>query len=135
MTRIQLYIHLGLLCLAEGWIVPGVPGPSGRSVALQGSRFDELVDMDAGTETPAAVDDRYYSVPPTQPQLLVNTKPRITLTRFLGNIVKEDPEVRNLLQCVPGRISKNVGSLLTSFSGPRYGIFAFVDPDGMQNNQ
>ena len=60
----------------------------------QSSRFDELVDLDALTELPSAVDDRYYSVPPTQPQLLVNTKPRVTLTRFLGNIVKEDPEVQ-----------------------------------------
>jgi hypothetical protein len=55
------------------------------------SRFDELVYMDEGTP---AVDDRYYSMPPTQPQVLVNSKPRITLTRFLSNIVKENPEVR-----------------------------------------
>ena len=84
----------GSLLLSDAWVVPRVLSRNGKLVLHQSSRFDELVDLDAGTETPAAVDDRYYSVPPTQPQLLANTKPRITLTRFLGNIVKEDPEVK-----------------------------------------
>ena len=88
--------------LIEGW----VSGPSllkkstdrkeavSEPCRLFSSRFDELVGMDNDMETPSPVDDRYYSVPPTQPQLLINTKPRVTLTRFLSNIVKEDPEVR-----------------------------------------
>ena len=80
------------LLVVEGWMPP-LKDRKPLTTVPRSSRFDELVDLDAGTNTPAAVDDRYYSVPPTQPQLLVNTKPRITLTRFLGNIVKEDPEV------------------------------------------
>ena len=81
----------------KGWVLMP-PAPKNRRTECQpsiiySSRFDELVGMDAGMETPSPVDDRYYSVPPTQPQLLINAKPRITLTRFLSNIVKEDPEV------------------------------------------
>ena len=60
------------------------------STIASATRYDDLVSDAPG----AAVDDRYYSVPPTQPQVLVNSKPRITLTRFLSNIVKENPEVR-----------------------------------------
>lgn len=72
----------------------GAAAAAARPWHLFNSRFDELVGMDNDMETPSPVDDRYYSVPPTQPQLLINTKPRVTLTRFLSNIVKENPEVR-----------------------------------------
>ena len=101
--------------LIEGWVLSN---PSASTVLkkstdrnkgavsepLFSSRFDELVGMDNDMETPSPVDDRYYSVPPTQPQLLINTKPRVTLTRFLSNIVKEDPEVSNICCILEGML-------------------------------
>jgi len=94
---IALAWALGSVALAEGWIIQAPKSTAATrriSQLFQSSRFDELVGLDAGTETPSPVDERYYSVPPTQPQLMANTKPRITLTRFLSNAVKEDPNVR-----------------------------------------
>jgi len=72
---------------------------SGSSSSSGRSRYvvddnDNDDDGEGRTSPASPVDERYFSVPPTQPQLLINTKPRITLTRFLGNIVKEDTEVR-----------------------------------------
>lgn len=94
---IQLITIALLAGSCHGW-VPVLP-LFGRRSTLWGSRLDDLVGMDAMTETSAEVDRSYYSVPPTEPQLLFNTgaEPRITLTRFLSNVVKEDPGVNEML--------------------------------------
>jgi hypothetical protein len=89
----RFYMLLCLTGLTKAWMPTGSPLRC-FPFTTHASRFDELVYMDEGTP---AVDDRYYSMPPTQPQVLVNSKPRITLTRFLSNIVKENPEVRIVL--------------------------------------
>lgn len=85
-TPLFLVQFLLLAISAKAWLVPQASRAS-RSSALQATRT---------TFETAAVDDSYYSTPPTQPQLSVNAKPRVTLTRFLGNIVKEDPGARDM---------------------------------------
>jgi hypothetical protein len=98
----RLYVLLCLTGLTKAWMPTKGRSSSLRffplTTSTRATRFEKWVYMDASTET--AVDDRYYSVPPTQPQVLVNSKPRVTLTRFLSNIVKENPEVRTYMNAM-----------------------------------
>jgi hypothetical protein len=78
-----------LFLAVDGFLLPKLKQQPSKGLSLASS-----------TETtPGSTFDPEYYTPPGEPARNDNSASRITLTRFLSNAVKDNPEVRSLLAC------------------------------------